>query len=206
MSSLAHGDMNIQAADDFTVPEGQTWEIHALRFIGGHFDCWAGASIEDFSVNVFIYEDEASLPGTPVASFNNLEHFLSDGARAVNLNDPVSLSSGVYWVSYQWDTGDTNCDVGVRTRERQTGNPYSWQHGGYLPGIEGCVTWGIGMECNDVAYDPNLHPDLAFALYDEHLLMPSEVPTLSQMGLAAFAGILLILSIIIHVRLKRSVN
>jgi hypothetical protein len=190
--------VNIQAADDFTVPQGQVWSLQALSFLGGHVDCRTKDPFSPFPVNVFLYEDGDGLPGSLLASFMALAPFLYEDAWSVNLGLSLPLPAGTYWVVFQWAAGDQACHLGVRTRQGQRGNPYAWKTGGDLPGILGCSTWGVGMLCNDAAYDPNVHPDLAFALFDEPLVAPSSVPLLDGNGVGFLTGFLLILGLIMR--------
>ena len=174
----------VQAADDFTVPVGPIWSLNAIRFLNGHADCRIKKA-QPWSVNIYIFSDDAGLPGTLIESMMDQEVLdLASNGYGVNLDSTIQLGEGVYWISYQWEVGGDPCNAGVRTRAEQSGYPYAVQ------GLNGCVTWGVGITCNDVSYDPDLNPDLAFALYDEFLFSPTEVPAISGLGLVTFIAIL----------------
>ncbi|UZO81648.1 T9SS type A sorting domain-containing protein [Aquimarina sp. ERC-38] len=86
----------VQAADDFTIPEGYNWEIEGLLAFGSGRN---GPPLND--VRVIIYEDDEGVPGneifdsevvTPVSErFNpNIE---------VTFDNKIKLNSGDYWIS-----------------------------------------------------------------------------------------------------------
>ena len=131
---------NSQSADDFTVPAGTTWTVTSITAngIGG------GAPT---SVNVFFYNNSAgNLPGTVVATFNNVLSFTRAGGNYnVTLPSSVLLGAGTYWVCLQvnmsfatggqwfWGNfGTTNI-----------GNQYAWQNPGGGFGTP-CTSWGYG--------------------------------------------------------------
>jgi subtilisin-like proprotein convertase family protein len=87
---------NSQTADDFNVPAGATWTITRITANG------IGAGVPT-SVNVFFYANSGTnLPGTAIASFNNVTTFTQVGGNyTVTLPSSVSLSAGRYWMSFQ---------------------------------------------------------------------------------------------------------
>ncbi|MEO6252472.1 MAG: LamG-like jellyroll fold domain-containing protein, partial [Ferruginibacter sp.] len=136
----ANAAFSSQAADDFTVPAGATWTVSQITTAG------IGAGTPT-SVNVFFYNNSGSnLPGTVVASYNNVATYTRVGGNyTVTLPTALSLTAGTYWVSFQvnmsfatggqwfWGNfGTTNI-----------GNQYAWQNpgGGFATP---CTSWGYG--------------------------------------------------------------
>ncbi len=87
-----------QAADDFVVPAGQTWNVDLIDVAG----TYSGTGTAD-SINVFFYSGTGSLPGTPVLTRTNVLYNpgLNPGDFAITLNPPVLLPAGTYWLSVQ---------------------------------------------------------------------------------------------------------
>ena len=88
-----------QAADDFVVPEGETWTIQQV-FAGGNYDSGTGV---DIYMNVFFYSDSGTLPGPAVGSFLNVVP-IDAPAGVFTINLPSGgqvLGPGTYWVSVQ---------------------------------------------------------------------------------------------------------
>jgi subtilisin-like proprotein convertase family protein len=141
----ANTAFNSQSADDFLVPAGATWNITQMTANG----IGAGAPT---SVNVFFYANSGSnLPGTAIATFNNVTTFTQAGGNyTVTLPSTVSLPGGRYWVSFQvnmafatggqWFWGNFGAPV--------IGNEYAFQNpgGGFATP---CTSWGYaGSGCN----------------------------------------------------------
>jgi hypothetical protein len=85
-----------QAADDFIVPAGQTWQVTEVDVLGEYDSTGPAASF-----HVFFYENGAGdLPGTLVAS--RLENpYTGSNDFVITLTEPVTLPEGHYWVSAQ---------------------------------------------------------------------------------------------------------
>jgi hypothetical protein len=108
-----------QAADDFVIPIGQTWVITQVEVAGIYVSSVERAR----SVNIEFYQSAGSLPGAEISAQDNITYtvFPPDSAEAqavatpatpVGLVDsthasfaievnPVTLSSGAYWLSVQ---------------------------------------------------------------------------------------------------------
>jgi hypothetical protein len=92
-------------ADDFVVPGGETWNIQEVDALGIYFN---GAGPAD-SFNVFIYQDDGTLPGTQVYSATDLAYTSADNLNfVIPLPVAATLGAGTYWVSVQ-----ANLDFGV---------------------------------------------------------------------------------------------
>lgn len=101
----AFDQFNSFAADDLTVPEGQTWEVKYARST-----FYSPLPIENIaSYSVIVYNNNAGKPGTVfLESTNNINnHYESYEINAsiydvtVELNQSISLPAGKYWVCIQ---------------------------------------------------------------------------------------------------------
>jgi hypothetical protein len=133
-----------QAADDFVVPAGETWNIDQVD-VAGQYSTGGPAA----AFHVFIYSDAGGLPGTNV--YTALDQTYSDGGTGtdfvITLSSPATLTEGTYWVSVQ-----SRQDFGTagqwfwNDRSVQSGNPAAWQNPGGGFGT-GCTTWGVRGTC-----------------------------------------------------------
>jgi hypothetical protein len=105
---------NTQAADDFTIPQGQTWAIqYVFAGAGGlsDYDCSCAAGY-----SIYIYSNAMSgtqeVPGTEVYSYDSFTdnsnsfspntHRPEGGTYAFGLYPEAVLTSGKYWLSVQY--------------------------------------------------------------------------------------------------------
>jgi hypothetical protein len=133
-----------QAADDFVVPTGETWNIDQVD-VQGQYSTGGPAA----AFHVFIYSDAGGLPGTNV--YTALDQAYSDGGTGtdfvITLSSPATLTEGTYWVSVQ-----SRQDFGTagqwfwNDRSVQSGNPAAWQNPGGGFGTP-CTTWGVRGTC-----------------------------------------------------------
>lgn len=94
------------AADDFTVPAGETWNIRYLDVVGQYYE-WTGTPAPAF--NIYFYADNNGVPGSAIHTFENFTNYNEISLDAVNLSYKyefmlpavIPFSSGVYWVSVQ---------------------------------------------------------------------------------------------------------
>jgi len=93
-----------QIADDFVVPQGQTWEVSEVDFAGQYFNCPATCGTAT-SFNVFFYRDSSTLPAAPVYTSTGRPYTNSSGNFVVQLPVSAALMGGgsgtTYWVSVQ---------------------------------------------------------------------------------------------------------
>jgi subtilisin-like proprotein convertase family protein len=129
-----------QAADDFTVPAGQTWTITQVNVGGSPFSNPGPAA----SVNVTFYNNAGSLPGSVIQTFSNVTTFTNYPDFNITLPSSVVLAPGTYWVSIQ-----ANMDFSIGGQWFWTnfgasniGNEFAWQNPGGGFGI--CTSWGAG--------------------------------------------------------------
>jgi len=158
------------SADDFVVPSGQTWTITEVDAEG----VYLGPGPAD-NFNVFVYQNNGSLPGTQVYSATAQSYVNSAGVFQVTLTVPAVLAAGTYWVSVQAHMNLTpNGQWGWIERTVQANSPAAWQNpgGGFgapsscpAPGCPmpcpNCITWGIRQCC---AGSPAGEPDQMFRL------------------------------------------
>ncbi len=136
-----------QAADDFTVPAGETWTVFEVDVVG-RFTEFSGSFRHANSENVFFYQDSGGLPGDLIHAFPSLKGTGSEnGSFAIPLSGKgLALKTGHYWISVQigMDAG-----YGEWFWDNQTtteGDPAAWQNPGNGFGT-GCTTWEPENEC-----------------------------------------------------------
>lgn len=147
-----------QGADDFVIPGGQTWTIQTIEVLGSY----SGTGPTPF-VNVFFYDNAATLPGSQVYSAMGVAPTLDVGGNlTINLTAPAVLGSGAYWVSVQ---AAMDFALGGQwfwsTRAVQSNSPYAWQNPGGGFGV-GCLTWGAGAATCGVG--GGVEPDALYRL------------------------------------------
>jgi cell division septation protein DedD len=145
-----------QAADDFIVPAGQTWQVTEVDLLG-EYDS-AGPAV---SFHVFFYENGAGdLPGILVAS--RLENpYTGSNDFVITLTEPVTLPEGHYWVSVQARQDITQAGFWLwHNRTIQANSGAAWQNPGNGFGT-GCVVWIRRVMC---AVLQQTAPDQVFRL------------------------------------------
>jgi len=145
-----------QAADDFIVPAGQTWQITEVDVLGEYDSAGPAASF-----HVFFYENGAGdLPGLLVAS--RLENpFTGSNDFVITLTEPVTLPEGHYWVSVQARQDITQAGFWLwHNRNLQANFGAAWQNPGNGFGT-GCVVWIRRVTC---AVLQQTAPDQVFRL------------------------------------------
>ncbi|HKP53993.1 MAG TPA: S-layer homology domain-containing protein [Chloroflexia bacterium] len=120
-----------EAADDFVVPAGQTWQINQM-------DVRARVGFPNpTSFNVYIYTESATLPGTPVYTATNLAVGGTNPDYVINLTTPVNIATGTYWVSVQGNIVGANWYW--QGRSVLNNNSTAWREGGAY--ATGCTSW-----------------------------------------------------------------
>lgn len=87
------GDCVLQAADDFVVT-GSGWSLNRIEVIGTSTNPMPANSFE-----VYIYANNAGVPGALVYSGTSLAYTEAGGVFNITLSSPANLSAGVYWLS-----------------------------------------------------------------------------------------------------------
>lgn len=144
-----------QAADDFVVPKGQTWDITEVD-VSGATSTGGTPTSED----VIFYTDENNMPGKPVrkGTFDGVNGTFSSGNIAIKLpKEGRKLKPGTYWVSVIVNMNfEEDGQWYWNVNSVQHGNQAMWRYPGQW---EPCPTWGTIEECLNAA-----GPDLMFAL------------------------------------------
>src|SRR5690606_16444180 len=170
-------DYVVQAADDFVVPAGTTWNVTQV-FAAGQYNSGGGPAL---GVNVYIYADAGGEPGSEVAAFTDLG-FTTSGVAAmtVNLPAPVVLPEGTYWLSVQpvmdfsidgyWSWWTEGVQIGASAQWRNPEDGWG----------TGCTDWNPITSCwNDE------DPDLTFQIYgtvaagEDVCTAPADIPGVS---------------------------
>lgn len=157
------------AADDFTVPSGESWDIRYIDVAGQYFE-WAGTPAAAF--NIYFYADNNGVPGDAIHTFENftnyneilLDETLHSYKYEFMLPAVISFTSGAYWVSVQAVADYTVSNQwGWYSHQGTTiGNEFHWKNPGN--GFEtGNIDWTAASMI--VWSDFNL----AFSLYGDGL-------------------------------------
>jgi hypothetical protein len=159
-----------QAADDFIVPTGQTWQVTEVDVLGEYDSAGPAASF-----HVFFYENGAGdLPGLLVASrFGN--PYTGSNDFVITLTEPVTLPGGHYWVSVQARQDITQAGFWLwHNRTIQANSGAAWQNPGNGFGT-GCVVWIRRVTC---AVLQQTAPDQVFRLIGTSATVtPTPTPT-----------------------------
>lgn len=94
------------AADDFMIPDGDTWNVAYVN-VAGSYSAYAGVNIP--AVNVVFYSDNNGKPGTALHTFDDLLAFNQVAIDPVtgiflyeiSLPQVVNLPAGHYWLGVQ---------------------------------------------------------------------------------------------------------
>jgi hypothetical protein len=158
-----------QAADDFIVPAGQTWDVTEVD-VRGEYDSSGPAA----SFHVFFYRNDAGdLPGTLLAS--RLENpYTGSSDFVITLTEPVILPEGHYWVSVQARQDITQAGFWLwHNRTIQANAGAAWQNPGNGFGT-GCVSWIRKITCAALG---ETAPDQVFRLVGTSGGTSSPTPT-----------------------------
>ncbi len=90
----AYDIYDCQGADDFYVPAGLQWNIQTITVTG------SGSTTATLA-NVYIYADNAGLPGTALNTFMGLTCSNSNAVLTVTIPGGITLGTGHYWLSVQ---------------------------------------------------------------------------------------------------------
>jgi hypothetical protein len=127
-----------EAADDFVVPAGETWEINQV-------DVRSPVGFPNpTSFNVFIYTEADTLPGTSVYTATNLAVGGTNPNYIITLTTPADLATGTYWIAVQGNIVGANWYWQGRTVLNN--NSTAWREaGGYGTG---CLNWTRLSTCS----------------------------------------------------------
>lgn len=136
------GGLIAQSADDFTVPDGNSWVIERIIAFGG-----ANGSPSFSSATVVIYENNNGTPGEEIYNADSLTP-ISDPLIAnleIPLPETLTLESGNYWISIyvnlefgidgnQWFWSSQENNVGEISQFRDVANLFGAGATDWTPG------------------------------------------------------------------------
>jgi hypothetical protein len=129
-------------ADDFVVPAGQKWNLNQIDVQGVYYN---GAGPAD-SMNVFIYTEAITTPGTLLDSRIALPYTNVADNFSIPISPTFVLNPGKYWISVQANLNFTpNGQWGWTGRTVTSNYPATWQNPGDGFGI--CSTWEARTIC-----------------------------------------------------------
>ena len=145
-----------QAADDFIVGTGETWEIESVYVLGSN----SGTAFN--LADLYIYPDENNMPDdTALITMTGIACTDINGNLTINLSQAISLDEGHYWISVRVANDYNTYGQWFWTYNNEViENEAVWQNP--LDGFGlGATSWTIN---STVFGDYN---DYAFALYGE---------------------------------------
>lgn len=151
------GIYDSSGADDFVVPDGETWSVQTVDVTGVYFNGPGPA----YSERVRFYTDAGGLPGAPIATARNIVGTDTGGSFSIPLGaEAPVLGPGTYWVAVQANLSyNAGGEWGWETTLTLHGNPAAWQNPRNGFGL--CPTWGVMVTCIGSAGEG---PDFMFAL------------------------------------------
>jgi len=130
-------------ADDFVVPADQQWNMNLVEVQGVYFN---GAGPAD-SMNVFIYTEAITVPGTLLVARTDLTYTKTDTNFAISISPTIVLSPGKYWISVQANQNLVPAGQWAWTdRTITTTLPAAWQNPGGGFGTP-CSSWKLRSLC-----------------------------------------------------------
>ena len=173
-STITNNENTCAVADDFDVPEGESWDVHSIAVLGAY---WQGAAGGGDTLNLYIMNDDNGMPGDTIqgyfelTDFLNIEEVVGDYISTyfeITLPSLVTLTEGTYWVSVQlysdynatgqWGWLEHNVGTTVYGAEWHWINPKDGF--GY-----GFTTWTPA----NIVVGPWVQWEMSFALYGEPL-------------------------------------
>jgi hypothetical protein len=139
-----------QAADDFVVPEGETWVLKAIEVQGTHFSGIGPLR----SMHVSLHRPSDKRPGRPGEILSDVAEAPVEsigcegcGSYLVHLSEPVELSSGRHWLALQGNMNFSDgSEWGWEARMTQQGKPGLWRNPGGGFGV-GCTNYRPQVHC-----------------------------------------------------------
>jgi hypothetical protein len=129
--------IDLQTADDFTVPAGQQWTIQDVN-VTGQYENGSGPVP---AVNVFIYSDSGGAPGARVFGGTVPVANGSGPSFLIGLGGGVPLSPGHYWLSFQAQLDNFPLEIwDWKNRKAVSGSPAMFQTNAGNQ-LTGCHPW-----------------------------------------------------------------
>jgi hypothetical protein len=145
-----NGTGDEQAADDFTVPAGQAWQLTDVQVP-------TPAIPSAFDYRVTVYGDAENRPGGQVFQRQATVPLVGP-TLTIALGGTPQLQPGHYWISVQL----MNLAVWAwQNRTVLSGSPAMWQNPDGSDGKPECVSWNLRTTCES---ETAAFPDQAFRL------------------------------------------
>jgi hypothetical protein len=190
------------AADDFSVPACEAWEITTVEVAGNYSDpLMVGMLGPAVFMNVYIFEDDgAGQPdsnslGSALYVYEGLNYMeTGTGDFTIDLPTPATLNGGAggatYWIVFQadlavlsggqWGWSESTIDLG--------GNESVWmqERAGPLTGINGCVQdWDTRSACLVSGSETDLAFRIAGSILAKEIMVDPTSMVLSEGGSAS---------------------
>ena len=166
----ASADLSSEAADDFVVPEGETWTVGSFGVWG---TWWPESAGNPEKIDIAIYQDDDGKPGDLIDAYGQETDFYEEewisasGEHESYYNftfpTPLSFTEGHYWISFQvHDSYDKVGQWGWQDTPLDILEPWHWRNpGGGFP--NGSPEWKPSTQIHIFGYKLNLR----FALYGD---------------------------------------
>ena len=166
----ASADLSSEAADDFVVPEGETWTVGSFGVWG---TWWPNSQGNPEKIDIVIYENDNGQPGALIDAYGQETEFYEEewvsasGEHESYYNftfpTPISFTEGHYWISFQvHDSYDKVGQWGWQDTPNDILEPWHWRNpGGGFP--NGSPEWKPSTQVHVFGFKLNLR----FALYGE---------------------------------------
>lgn len=155
--------MSCTAADDFIVPDGETWPIHVIELLGTYGGNNPDSLILNFNVRFF--NDDQGKPGAQLYAFNNLLTFIEMPYSSmftkmyeITLPQIAEFSAGHYWMEIQ-PTLYSEQWYWTKYGTETVGNEYHWKNPANGFGL-GYTNWTPAS-----IFSPQGSYNLSFRLY-----------------------------------------
>ena len=152
-----------RTADDFTVPDGETWNLSEID-VGGAYS-GPGATQE---VNAYLYSDANGAPGAELFSQTGITATGPD--YEVPLTGVPILTGGTYWITVQ-QADASPAFWSWQTRTTQSGSPAKWRSDQPGPSCD------AGAWVDRSACWPSSNPDQIFELQGSRTSPPPPPPS-----------------------------
>lgn len=163
----ASADLSSEAADDFVVPEGETWTVGSFGVWG---TWWPESAGNPEKIDIAIYQDDGGKPGDLIdaygqeTNFYEEEWFTGDEHESYynfTFPSPLTFTEGHYWISFQvHDSYDKVGQWGWQDKTNTNWEVWHWRNpGGGFPG------GGPDWQPSNVITPFVSYLDLRFTLY-----------------------------------------
>lgn len=170
------GMFELEPADDFIVPSGETWDLSRIQLFGNRF-----INVEDVEVGnkvrLRIYSDDNGQPGEVLHDLNEIE-LINDPETQIVVMDilvpetaPIKLTEGTYWFSMlSLDVGvfSNNFLVGQQIyRENETfdTNPAAYREGEVANFVIFADELGPWVPLGDIFFTDDSQSQLVFSFF-----------------------------------------